>query len=41
MAIATIVNCKAQKSINNLSEEEYKIVNAVLDTHSLNSFFID
>ena len=40
LAIATIFNCKAQKSDYNLSEEEYSVVNAVLDSYSLNSFLL-
>ena len=40
MAIATILNCKAQKSNHYLSEEEYSVVNAVLDSYSLNRFLL-
>jgi hypothetical protein len=40
LVITTILNCKAQKSNQSLSEEEYSVVNAVLDSYSLNRFLL-
>lgn len=40
ITVITFLSCKTQKNIYKLSEEEYSIVNAVLDSHSLNRFLL-
>jgi len=40
LVITTILNCKAQKSNHYLSEEEYSVVNAILDSYGLNRFLL-